>query len=259
MSEQEKIKDKIRKLLALQKSATNIGSLEEAQNAAAQIRKLSMKYNIDAAAIEKEMDKKEDEVRIGVKRLYLHELIPFNKTHGTWLSSLYNIVAKYNMCKIINIQTGDPNSAIIDLWGDEWNVSICEDLSFNYAKQVIELEKQRWKTHGEPYGEKRNSFRRAYYNGAVIGLASTFRKQESEIVNDVANENNQTTEQAQFQMNQLIRRNELIVEEKVKEYYDNLQKSRQVTNKSKIGAQLGYRDGQNLEGRRSLNNGRLLE
>jgi len=258
MTDQEKIKDKIRKLLALQKSATNIGSLEEAQNAAAQIRKLSIKYNIDAAAIEKEMDKKEDEVRIGVQRIFVHEIIPYNKTHGTWLTSLYNVVAKYNFCKVINI-TGDVDLVVIDLWGDEWNVEIVKDLSFNYAKQVIELEKKRWKSHGEPMGEKRNSFRRAYYNGAVIGLASTFRSQEDEIAKDVSNETNQDIGNVKLQMNQLVRRNELIVEEKVKEHYENLKKSRPISNKSQVGAQLGYQDGKNLEGRRSLQNGRLLE
>ena len=124
MAKNNKVLDKIKKLLALQKSAEDIGSLEEAQNAAAQVSKLVLKYNIDMADVQEGPE----EDRIGVVRMAIHEILPFNKTHGRWLHSLYHVVAKFNFCRSLSYHT-IPKHCIIEIWGEEHNVAIVLDRS----------------------------------------------------------------------------------------------------------------------------------
>lgn len=239
----DKIKDKIKKLLALQKSAEEIGSLEEAQNAAGQISKLLMKYNLELSDIEDEVEKE-----FLVNGIKLHEILPYNKSHGRWLSSLYHIIAMHNFCSTVSWKTANPNDCIIEIWGEEYNVEVVKDLAFNYATQIIKLEKQRWKEFGESMGEKRNAFRRGYYVGANNGLYSVLSNKQKEVVAEHG-------ESALMIINNTLAK----IDELQKQVHDDLKDRRKASYSASNAGALGYEDGKNLKGRRSLNDGRLLE
>ena len=254
MNKNNKILDKIKKLLALQKSAEDIGSLEEAQNAAAQISKLVLKYNIDMADIRE--DNEED--RIGVMRMALHEILPYNKTHGRWLHSLYHVVAKFNFCKTLSYNT-QPGLCIIEIWGEEHNVAIALDITFNYATQIISLEKIRWEEYKDA-GDKRNSFRRAYYAGACDGLARALRNARYEEEREAQREQDEQAGENVGNHQQLgttalvrvVKDNELALKKKIEENAGPIKKARATSNKSMIGRIQGYADGQGLDKRKSI-------
>ena len=85
-AEIKKIHDKISKLIRLEEGAKEIGSMEEAANAAAQIQKLLLKYNIDRNQLEPEKQKENiisKEVEIGKEHGY-------KKTESDWMLVLAN-------------------------------------------------------------------------------------------------------------------------------------------------------------------------
>lgn len=228
----DKIKKKIQKLLALQKGAEDIGSLEEAQNAAEKIRALVMKYQLDLDELKKSGEEK---TRIGHSRIILSEHIPYNKTHGNWLISLVHIVAIHNFGSIIAIGK-DLKVQIVDIWGEEYNIQVIFELTVNYSKQIIDLEKRRW-LEVQDRGDKRNSFRRAYYKGAVAGLSHSFNAQKESLVKEHGE-----------RVNALIRTTDIELKEVRNNHYSNgIAKSRHSSNKSLLGASMGFADGKKLK------------
>ncbi len=164
----KKIHDKIKKLLALQKGAEDIGSIEEAANAAAQIQKLLLKYNLELS----EIDLKERKHNIGNNRYNLKEMHGWNKNQGNWLTSIYHLIAKYNFCKVVGIGKADKYyDPRIQLFGDRHNIEIVLDLCLSLISQIKGLEGKRWKELEGSITDKRATFRRSYFQGCIEGIS----------------------------------------------------------------------------------------
>jgi len=156
---EDSLKKKIQKLLALQESAAKIGSIEEAANATEKIRALLMKHNLDLYSIQKEG--KEEEIEQSM--LYPEELSP--KTEGDWVKYLTHVIARHNMCEAIG--TGRARG-IMYIIGKPSNVEIVHYLIEQLINRIRPMGR---KAFTEYNGfEKRNTFLRGYYRGAVKGI-----------------------------------------------------------------------------------------
>lgn len=233
MAQLDNIKSKINKLLKLKEGAEKVGSLEEAQLAAKRVRDLLVKYNLELADVQEPEEK-----QIGNELVMASNIIPFNKSHGKWLYYLYTVTAKFNYCSAVCVQ-GDPSRVAINIFGEHYNIQIVKDLSHQYAIQIIQLEKERWKTVGKLSGDKRPAFRRAYYLGAVNGLAHQFNEQNEEL----KKEHGEKVNELMVMSNQLVRN-------AVEEYFSDkggVEKGRKSKVSSSAGAQAGFRDGKNMK------------
>lgn len=123
----ESIIDKLRKLKKLQESATKVGSLAEAENAAHKIQELLFKYNLEMSSVD--FDKEQtpiDEFNI--------DLNPKMKKHeNNWIWKLY-----MGICDVNDVHFGwfVSNKKKISLIGHKINIEItefmCEQLIYKF-------------------------------------------------------------------------------------------------------------------------------
>ena len=154
--------DKIRKLIAKQQSAEQIGSLEEANTFAAKIQELLTKYNLEIADIGDAKEKPK------MGKMEFTD-IRNRKSEGKWEPGLYNILAKFNYCMLITHSAGGTvvSASII---GTKENIEIVKFLGDQLQTKIRMLEKIDWNDQGRHTNEKRGKFRRGFYLGAVNGI-----------------------------------------------------------------------------------------
>lgn len=162
---EKSLKEKIRKLIALQEGAQKIGSIEEAANAAEKIRALLMKHNLDLYSIQKEGHEEETEMQT----FDTGELSV--KTEGDWINMLTRVIAEFHLCEAIG--TGKARSWIYVI-GKPSNVEIVWYTVEQLANRIRPMAREAFKTYKGL--EKRNTFIRGYLMGAVWGI----RKQLAE-------------------------------------------------------------------------------
>lgn len=233
--ELDKIKDKIRKLLALQKGAEDIDSIEEAANAAAQIQKLLFKYNLELSQIE---DK--DESNIGHNDYDLKERHGYNKTQGQWLLTLYTVISKYNMCKVIYMKSqSEPSRPVTKVFGEQHNVQVVLDLCLGLVGQIKALEKKRWK-EVEFVEINRAAFRRAYFMGCVMGIAERLKEEKEE------------AERQWNGMTDLMVVNDEALAIRVTEVLGETKTSANRKLSNNRGKEMGYEDGKEMRAKRGV-------
>ena len=120
MNKRDKILEKLRKLMNLKESATELGNEGEANAAAAGITRLLMEYNLSENDIP-EQEKLENPV--------VSEEIPFKSevNNGTWYGNLVNVVCKYNMCRCLIISlsnNGRMKRSKFEIVGRKKNVEV---------------------------------------------------------------------------------------------------------------------------------------
>jgi len=167
----ENILDKIKKLMDLEQGARDIGSLEEANNAAEKVRMLLLKHNLEMADIS--LHVRGDKALID--KFNFEDISP-KKNEGQWILALYNTLAKYNLCtavtrnrKRINGLGETEQLRFAILVGTKTNVEVVRILALRLEERIRIFEKQSWKEHGWKHKNK-NAYRRAYFMGAVNGL-----------------------------------------------------------------------------------------
>lgn len=236
MDNKDKILEKIRKLLNLQKGAQEIGSIEEAANASARIQELLLKYNLELGDIPGSKEK----TNIIIHEIFVNDLTGFSKSEGDWMVTMFTIVAKHNFCKNIHMK-GNPKHLYLEIIGEKHN---CETVEYMGAQLINITKKLRVKALKEaedtfgPISNKK-SFYRSYGKSFAAAIAVKLREQ------DKANA-------AKYSgTNALVIRNNEAIAKVVEENYGELASSRRRTLKNKIGATLGYRDGTNT----SINKG----
>lgn len=161
MTEIEKIKDKLQKLVALRDSANKIGSLAEAETLAQKIQELCLKYNLEVSQLK--LDKVED----FVSNLKEYEV---DKREGDWMEYLWAIIAKHNFCQSIGIK----GTKKFYLMGKPVNIEIVEYTTNQLRNRVIEIEKACWKEYRGT--EKRGAYRRGFYRGAALGIGGKLKE-----------------------------------------------------------------------------------
>jgi rRNA processing protein Krr1/Pno1 len=170
----QNIIDKIHKLLNLKEGAEAVGSLAEAENAAAKLQDLLMKYNLDLAEVRKA--KQEERFEMHDDWVYMGDKA--DKRESTWVTMLCAAIARNSMCRV------SVHDWHIHIIGEKNNVQLILYICDQMIEKVRIAEKFAWKIHdAQPdfYGkEKRGTFRRGFYQGACHGIDQRLRRQREE-------------------------------------------------------------------------------
>lgn len=229
---EEKILDKIKKLLRLSESAEKLGSLDEAATAMAMATELMVKYNISEVGNIHNEDKVEHRV------INLNEQFGWNKKHAMWMHRLYNIIADHNFCTIVVTTRDSGKTQLVYLIGKTSNIEAVEYMVASFINRLKGMQALAWKNyHGY---EKAATFKRGYFSGAVTAIRTKLNAQRVK------------NEQTHIGLTALVRTNEVALTQKADELFPvNKQKTvRQLS--SNDGRTKGYIDGSRLEHNQGL-------
>jgi len=234
MTEERKtIIERVQKLMQLQEGATEIGSLEEAANAAEKVQRLLMKYNLELSDISRHSP--DSAQKIG-KAIYRDVIA--KKNEGQWIYRLYSVLATHNFCDIIYTNFYDiaqnKKNRFVNLIGTKDNVEVVKFLAEQLEMRLRILEKKAW-DRAKPYGEKRNAFRRGYFMGAAHGINAQLTEVKKSMIRE------STTTSA------LVIQNDTLLAEAVANLFPNLKPGKRPKALSgKVGGSIGYQDGKNI-------------
>lgn len=159
----EEIKQRLQKLMTFEEGAMKIGSQAEAENAAARIQEILLKYNLERSDIENGQKLNYVQREYWVKNYQ-------SKTDGKFIQRLFSTIARYNLSTILisNMRgTGIEYKKIL-LFGTSDNLDIIEYLIDQLVPKIKQMKAKAW---GDYHGhEKKNTFTRGYYQGVVWGI-----------------------------------------------------------------------------------------
>jgi len=156
--EQERIVERIRKLLALATSSNQA----EAEAAAGKAQALLQQYNLERAQVEHAAE---------AKPLYLRQVVSIG-SRQRWRRTLMDVLADAHFCKALYT----PGLPRMDLIGESHNLEVVEYL---YTYLVTQLERMATAA----YRQSRSAlaavtWKDAFYLGAVAGLYQRLRQQQ---------------------------------------------------------------------------------
>lgn len=154
--------EKIQKLLRLQERA---GSIEEAANAASKVRAMLLKYNLDLETVQMAGGSSSQEEPICRPSFNTDELT--KKSEGGWIRSLTEAIAKQNMCTVIG--TGQ-TIGLIYIIGTATNAELVWYMVEELSHRIRGMSREAFRKYDGR--EKRNTYFRGYYVGAVQGIRS---------------------------------------------------------------------------------------
>lgn len=156
---------KIQKLMKLEEGAKTVGNIEEAANAAAKIRDILMKYNLDLYTVQTAGDQTTKEVPITDMDRQPEE---FTKPHeGDWVKRLTKTIAPFYLCKAFGY-SGKSSGMKVNIVGTPTNIEI---LWYTVEQLVNRLRPMSRESFREYKGhEKRNTYFRGFFTGAVDGI-----------------------------------------------------------------------------------------
>lgn len=241
----EKIIDKIRKLQALKDGAEKVGSIEEAANAAEKVQRLLLKHNLSMADLGRYT------VEVNTPQMTtVSAMGEFNwqKREGMWLFTLASVVGDFYLCKIVLSQ--GVNDVMIRYIGREDNTLTAIAAMKNLVSQIKYLEKIAYK---KVSFEKRGSFRRAFYQGAVIGLNQAIRVIQEERKKQENIEVEPGVNLPMVMVDKLVKQTREENEKFALDKFGSLRNGRKTTVKrSSMGLGMGYREGLNLRPNTSI-------
>ena len=180
--ENNSIKDKIRKLIALSESEYSLGNYAASESAKEKAVKLLYEHGL------KPDDIKEPEQYVESNEIPLHKFY----NNGSWLYVLPAVIAEYCLCisvrfkntaKSNNYKRSTTISTVIKFYGKESNVMIAEYLllsataSFERRSVQLELEEN---TNGSIFNPVRRTPKRSwilsYLKGCSIGLSKKIKE-----------------------------------------------------------------------------------
>lgn len=175
MAEKDKVLDKIKKLLKLQKSAEDLGNEGEAYAAANAVHRLLTAYNLSLSDI---TENKESELDIE-----LSEYISYRNQYGNqWKRQLLTVICLYNYCRcLIN-----PSCQKMVIVGQVENVVIVKNLYDYLVEAFKRLSLKRMNEFNDlllQQGKQlsmtgKKNFLSSYYIGAVFGLQDNLKENE---------------------------------------------------------------------------------
>lgn len=167
MSIPENVLELLRKLLAFEEGANKIGSLNEAEVAAAKIQEILLKYNLDREKI------------TGEKSKYVMVVLKVSdysyRTEGKWIRMLLSGIAIYNLCEVVIRSYGSSEDSEYCLIGTEDNTEIVVYLFNQLRTRISDLSKEAWKRYYGP--EKKNTYLRGFLMGAAIGIRNKLQEE----------------------------------------------------------------------------------
>lgn len=240
--------EKIKKLMRLRDDKA--ASQGEIENATKMITQLLQKHNLDIAQVEH--DPREDET--GSKAWSLNGKT--NRHEGAWLNSLFTVICRFNMCDCITMakgKRGKDDMGYIAIIGKKVNVEVVYFLVDQLRERLKDMEVNAWHNyHGD---EKRNSYRRGYLQGAVIGINYALAEQEVQRKRALQEEMGELAYQNK-NLDLMIITQQQKNDEFIKEALDEGDLKTKAHKKliSEDGKEQGQRDGYNMQVRKGLNN-----
>jgi hypothetical protein len=158
------IKTKLRKLLDKQKSAEELGNIQEAETFATKVQELLIKYELELSDIE----------RHTVRSVNIdEEIIDCNpmtiRNESDWVRRLFGACAAGNFCKVLFMQKDQYKVFLI---GEEINREVTIFLVHQLVPKLRHLARRSYGDYHRmnPYGDKRNTFIRSFLRGATISI-----------------------------------------------------------------------------------------
>lgn len=251
MNVPDSILERIQKLMALQK---NPGTPAEAENAAARIQEMLLKYNLSMAEIENHKVDDNDVIQTKGK---------FNVYQkygdGDVAVILLRTVAEFNFCRSIRMVNGKKSQEVDEyvLIGKKYNVEVTLYM-FEYVLNNLKiLFQNHWKNYVKntpaEYREGSGVHKRSYYQGALAAIRSRLEKQREAAI--VESEKESGKYDANNPVNALIKVNKDAVDKRVKELFQNrLKSSPNRIYSSSDGRSAGYEAGSKLNLSKGLDN-----
>lgn len=178
----EKILEKLRKLMNLKRSADELGNVGEASAAAAGINRLLIEYNLSEEDIPTEEREKNP---IIIKDIHaMPDCITIGV--GKWYERLLNLIAKYNMCKLIRTTSGQKVKHY-SIVGRQKNVKVVEYMESFIVNNVYQIARREYKEFKRTCiqsgvnPEPQASYIRSFMNGACTGLHLKFQDMKREV------------------------------------------------------------------------------
>lgn len=163
MENSKDIMDKIKKLMAHQQSALEMGSVEEAETFASKIQNLLNKYNLSLGDIS--IEKREEDV---IDASFALKIPSIGSRTNYWI---YNAIAKNNWCKAYLIGSGSLNRMIIV--GTKENIEVCKYIHSVVTPIFLKVGKKKYK---EEYVIEYNDLKKLGFNlEPPVGLDTYMR------------------------------------------------------------------------------------
>lgn len=224
----ERILERLKKILALEKGEKELGNTNAAEAAGKMAQQLILQYNIDIGTLEEG-----ERITIEEEVIQWGELT--NKKEGKWVETLYIRISKLNLCDIILIK----RSKAMWIIGKEVNIMLVKYFVEQLIMKIRSIEKIAWKEYekdswqmDEP--EKRNAFRRGFYEGAVIAIINKLWEQKESMIKEFSN------------LPVIIKENEVEIKTLYRNHNIEMKKARGGS-ASRDGTALGYIKGKELE------------
>ena len=221
---QESTLQKIKKLMAMAEG----GTLHEQEIATKKIQELLLKHNLELEDVTSTVDEHANEV--GHERVALSEL--WKKNEGKWIWQLYGVLARNNLCNILTSGSSSARAGQgVVVVGTKANVEIVKFLASSLLNRIRLLEAQSWADY-KGY-DKRGTYRRGFFLGAVHGINEQLVAQKKVYVADDPN------------MNALVIRHEQDVEDYTQNTF-NPGKGRRTSSTSVGGLRAGHAAGKSM-------------
>lgn len=228
--ETNKIIEKIKKLIAHQKSAQDLGSIEEAEAFASKVQKMLTQYNISMKDIS--FEELKDNI---TKEIISSRIVSVSDTMGF---NLMYVIAKWNFCRVYKFE-GDKQKRFIII-GDSNNIEICKSMYDIVLDIFLREGKRIYKLHERPMGL--DTYLREFIVGCYNGLDSKFKEERK------------TFEISHSETTAIVVRNDKAVSEFVKNTFGPVRKSRSSTSYRKGEAYAnGFNTGKNVEINKKVN------
>jgi hypothetical protein len=170
MNDNEKIMDKLEKLLRLAESP----NANEAYAAAQKAQEMFIKYNIDSGLLEHHQASK----RRVIKR---STGIDFTAMTNPWIINLANVIAKNHRCKAFRYQVPHARRMTVGLLGFEEDFEFCRRIfQYAYCCVIERCNKIRMQYKGQYTAKQLREAANAYGAGFVAGLHSLYQQQREE-------------------------------------------------------------------------------
>lgn len=176
----ENVIAKIQKLLNLQEGAKAVGNLAEAENAAMRVQEFLLKHNLSLDEVKESQIEAKAKMVMEDFDLDAHQ----GKSDANWVHSLITVIANYSLCRAIKLSETvgarhNYDQGFVKILGETNNVAIVKFTVEQLISKIHIAEKLAWKVYIGP--EKRNTFKRGFLVGAVVGIKSKLREQESQL------------------------------------------------------------------------------
>ncbi len=183
MTKPNKILEKLRKLMNLKESASQLGNEGEANAAAAGIARLLLEYNLSESDIP-DQEKIDNPITA--------EEIPYKAEYynGSWYANLIATVGEYNMCSTLVISSGCSRMkrSKFQIVGRKKNVEIVLYLISFLANQFVIHGKKKYPYYKKEmlfkYGQtplSQISYMKSFLAGCIVGLDEKFSESKQDI------------------------------------------------------------------------------